>query len=197
MKKLLAFLAIVMFVGTSFSSETVHRRIGEYLQHGDYDWQLVETALDSNCAQLYEDILECIDTVSVFQFRPIAVQITGITDDTVETTCFTVPVGMTATLRAVQLSAAVEANCANPAQIQLEINNLDVSGSDTDVLVTKFSIDADSAAYLNVALALTLADSGGVAMGAGDVIQAKLYADSTIDVVGEGITLMFDIDWSE
>jgi len=199
MKKLLAFLAIVMFVGASFSSETVHRRIGEYLQHGDFDYQLVQTALDSNGANFKSNIVAIIDTVSAIAHRPISapISLSLTSGDTTFNYIFAVPAGMTATVRAASITCHVEPNAAAAKTIHGWFLVYDQTDTTAKKMSTPVSLDADSS-YLEAGLsnAVTLDSTANLSLAAGDVVYYATVGDSAnMYMYDGGVTV--DVDYNE
>jgi len=193
LRKLLILGLITLFVAAVFAAD---RKVGDYTLHGKFDYQLVQTAFDSNGVNFKSNIVAVIDTVSAIAHRPIITSLqpsiaTATGDDSIYYGGFAVPAGMTAKIQAITLSAAVEYDVANPANVELMVINV----VDTDTIVEPFSIDEDSCVYNNVALALTIYDT--TTLDAGDVVQAYVMGDSTLDVVCEGCILTFDVDFNE
>lgn len=193
MKKLLILALALLLVTVIFAAD---RNVTDYMMHGKTDVDMFRGVLEDSSTVAGPLIRASIDTNSQFQFRPIAVQMTIPSDDTVRYNCFTVPAGKTATIRAVTLSAAVEMN-SGANTVELEIINVNVSGSDHDTLVTKFNCDDGALAYNNVALALTLTTAGTTALGAGDIVQYRIYSGGAMTSIGEAAMLMFDVDFDE
>lgn len=195
MKKFVAFLVIatLTFFAVSFA---VERYAKPMIDGGALPSDLLVEAIDEGTALVYENIVAAIDTVSAIAWRPIVTSLepaiaTATGDDSIYYGCIVVPAGMTGKLRAVTLSAAVEYDVADPATVELMILNV----TDTDTIVEPFSIDEDSVIYDNVGLALTIYDT--TTWDAGDVIQAYVMGDSTLDVICEGCILTLNIDFNE
>lgn len=194
MKKLLSFGLILTMSAMLFAGS--QKTIWNYSDEGRYPSDVVIAAIDSAVATVGPKIVAAIDTVSAIAWRPIITSLepaiaTATGDDSIYYGCFAVPTGMTAKIRVITLSAAVEYDVANPATVELMIVNV----TDTDTIVKPFSIDEDSVIYDNVALTLTMADT--TTLNAGDVVQAYVMGDSTLDVICEGCILTFNIDFNE
>ncbi len=195
MKKLFTFTLIAGLMFAALTAEA-GRKVNYLANHGAVCSDIVVEAIDSNTAVVGPKITAAIDTVGTFKFRPIVASLepaiaTATGDDSIYYGCFTVPVGMTAKVRAISLSAAVEYDGGGPSTVELMIINV----VDSDTIVEPMSIDEDSVIYNNVALALTVYDT--TTLDAGDVVQAYVMGDSTLDIICEGCILTFDLDWDE
>lgn len=193
MKKLLSFGLILAMSAMLFASQ---KTIWNYSDEGRYPSDVIIDGIDSAVATVGPKIVAAIDTVSAIAWRPIVTSLepaiaTATGDDSIYYGCIVIPAGMTGKLRAVTLSAAVEYDVADPATVELLILNV----TDSDTIVEPFSIDEDSVIYDNVGLALTIYDT--TTWDAGDVIQAYVMGDSTLDVICEGCILTFDVDFGE
>ena len=203
MKKLIAFGAILLLISIAFAAKP--RLVTDYAGAGAKDYQLVQTALDSNGASYATVISAIIDSVSTIAKRPLHVplEFTAAAQGTLYHYIMTVPVGMTATIRAATISARFPPEGAD--------------GSDTVFLFMRF-FDADSAILDSFATTQRLSDSAEVTtlpgvlvadstevvdidrvttFAAGDVLYIATYSDSAYGGQPQALGITFDIDMDE
>ena len=203
MKKIVAFVVVVVLT-LLISVFAVDRKLSDYVTHGAFDYHVVDGALDSSYTTK-QKVAACIDSMSTIAKRPLHVPITFSASDQGSTYNYvmTVPVGMTATLNALTISAHVPP--------------LGKVGSDTIFLLMYF-YDASEAAMTKYTTTQRLSDSAEVTtlpgilvadstevisvdsvstFAAGDVVYIATYVDSggAGGVSGCGVT--FDLDMDE
>ena len=189
------FLVLAMLVSVIFAAD---RKVNDYLQHGSFDYQLVQTAFDSNGVNFKSNIVAIIDTVSFIAMKPVqgdfGLSVTA--NDTNWYFICGVPTGMTATLRSIYVTCETEPNDNGNTDGRFGFVFYDASKADTVVkLGTERPLDADSASLVAGNLTAFSLDSV-TALAAGDIVFLRTWAD-TANLVLDGGGFFVDIDYNE
>ena len=210
MKKFFKWLAIpacLLFVssvalGQSLSQDT-SKATSYYHTYGYSAGAFVKEAIDKST--MPESLIEHIFNTSSAQGQQLARRVatiplsSGAVVDTVTDSLWTqllvVPPSRTVMLKTVSISARVEADINGAAKFcRMHFLWYDASGTTLDTFATKIEIDKDSAAYDNVALAVTRLDSS---FAAGDILWAMIFNDTTLTVSPEGLGITLEYELAE
>lgn len=204
MRKIVLFAGVLLLSALLVSASAVDRKLSDYLGHGAFDYHVVDGALDSVYATK-QKVAACIDTMSTIAKRPVHVDLdwASTARDTTYHYVMTVPVGMTATIRAAGITA--------------HIPPVGAVGNDS-ILMYMYFYDASKPGMCKYATTQRLSDSSQVTtlpgvlvadstevltidsvttFAAGDVLYIATYADTALGGPENGCGVTFDVDLTE
>lgn len=204
MKRGVLFLVIAVLCFAVISG-AVERYAKNMIDGGAMPSDLLIEAMDENCAAVYSYIVACIDSVSEIAKNPVHVDLDwpSTARDTAYHYVMTVPVGMTATIRAAGITA--------------HIPPVGAVGSDS-ILMYMYFYDASKPGMCKYATTQRLSDSAQVTtlpgilvadstevmsidsvttFAAGDVLYIATWADTALGGPENGCGVTFDIDFDE
>lgn len=165
---LLAIVAMVLLMASPLYAIDSTKHIRIYADQGYSAGYLVNEGLK---AVFDADGNQMISTTTRFQLQrktmTIPVTMASAGEDTVWTQLFTVPTGQTITVEEIRLAAHTEVSGNNDSSWSSILYYTGSATSALDTAVAQFPTDADSAAYADTTLALTLVDS---IFTAGDIV---------------------------
>ena len=194
MKKLLLTGFLIAILGVNAHAIDSTKHIRKYSDQGRSAGYVVNQGLN---AVFDADDTKGITTTNRYQLQRevITVPVTMLSagEDTVWTQLLTVPTGQTITIEEIRLAAHTEVAGSNDSSWSSILYYTGAATSVLDTAVAQFPTDADSAAYGDTVLSLTLVDS---VFTAGDIItfwQMNLKGAAT---GGEGaaITILYRRD---